>query len=410
MWIRTVLAAGFLILIGCTGRNRNNPLDPRNSETGGVVQGAEAVSEQDHVFLSWNALRSDYPVEYRIYRKQAGADDYIQIGTAHSTAFHDSGLAMGETVQYRVSAVTDAGFESPLSEAAAVTPGPHAYWVADYYGQKIVRLTYDAVHVLDEIDGYFMPVNVVVDFDSDRIWAANWRDGELLKITEGDLIQRLGGFVQPRLLAFDANQRMIWVVHDSLREIIRLDSQGHIIDKLKGFDRIVSISWAGMDSGCWVVDADMKIVNLIDPEGNWTLQQSFENPTAVDACLKDDWAWVSDDSQLLQLRKDGQLRSVHSFNEGQIVALSTDESTGGCWLAARTDGESAYHVQKVDSLGSLLCSQSGFGQIYDILADPFDGGCLVADFLWGEVVRISAEGEIISRFQAFASPAGLSIG
>ena len=69
-----------------------------------------------------------------------------------------------------------------------------------------------------------------------------------------------------------------------------------------------------------------------------------------------------------------------------------------------------YYIQKINVEGELVCSQTGFGEIFDILANPFDGGCIVADYFSGQVVRISAEGEIISRYQGFVSPIELSIG
>ncbi|MFC1569839.1 hypothetical protein ACFL4L_06355 [bacterium] len=399
-----------VLLYGCTGRNRNNPLDPQNPETEGKVQGLDIVSEYNRVSLKWKSLSSDYAVHYQIYRKQIEQIEYQHIGLTGVPSFQDSGLILGAPVHYRVSALTGTQYESPLSDSVTITPGPHDYWVADYYGERIVRLTYDAQHILDDIQGFYLPVDIAVDTTTEEIWALNRRDGELLKLVHGQIEDRIGGFHNPRLLTLDPYNQMIWIVQDSLREIVRVDYHGRLIDKLRGFGRITDISWAGLNLGCWVVDADSNSVDLISPDKKWTLHTDFENPLGVDAHQQDGWAWIADHSQLYQAKLNGEFNSKYHVENGEIISLSLDHTNSNCWIVIRTDEDSEYHIQKINVHGELLCSQSGFGEVFEILANPFDGGCIIADYLWGQIVRLSAEGEIISRYQGFISPIGLSIG
>jgi hypothetical protein len=406
MWRMIRLLFIFLLswFLSCAGRERKNPLDPANPDTRGRVQSLSVSSERKRISLAWIAL-SDAVSYYRVYQRQAGQPSYELIGHTQFPHYQtDAGY--GEPVLYRVSAVSQSDYESALSDSVMITPGPHDYWVADYYAELIHRISYDAAHLVYQIYDFFLPVDIVSDSTTGQTWALDWRGGDLIKITGGVVVRRVSGLRNPRLIALDPGRQTLWVVHDSLRQIVRFDTAGSQIDRLAGFGRVTDISWAGEDRGCWIVDADSEWVGLCPPTEQTIMKQYFNSPTVVDAHIAEGWAWVAAGSQLIRLYDSGASQTVCTL-EGPVSALSTDYRDGSCWMIMETAG--GYRVQKIDTSGELICTRDDLYHAVNILSNPVDGGCIVADFERG-LVRLSAAGEIVSQFSIFYSPLGMCRG
>jgi hypothetical protein len=403
MWrtIRLLLIFMLSWLLGCAGRERKNPANP---DTRGRVQNLSVWSERKQVSLAWLAL-SDAVSDYRIYGKQAGEPFYELIGQTRSPHFQ-TGSAYGNPVLYRVSAVSRSGYESALSDSVMITPGPHDYWVADYYGELIHRVTYDAAHLVYQVYDFFLPVDIVSDSTTGQTWALDWRSGDLIKITGAEVMQRIPGLRNPRFMALDPDRQTIWVVHDSLRQIVLFDTSGQVIDRFTGFGRVTDISWTGQEGECWIADADSGWVGIWHSTEHLKFKQYLDSPTAVDAQILAGWAWVAAGSRLFRLYQSGVYQTVRAF-EGSVSALSTDYRDGSCWVIIETGG--GYLVQKIGTNGEMRCVRDDLHQAVNILSNPVDGGCIVADFERG-LIRLSAEGEIISEFSIFYSPIGLCRG
>ena len=197
----------FFWLLGCAGRERNNPFDPDNPDTGGRVQNLSVLSERKQVSLTWSVL-SDAVSYYRVYKRQAGQPSFELIGHTQSTHFQTEAGYL-EPVVYRVSAVSRSGYESALSDSVVITPGPYDYWVADYYGQLIHRITYDAVHLIVQIFDYFLPVDIVSDSTTGQTWALDYQNGDLIKITGSTVARRAPGLLNPRFIALDPDRQTL---------------------------------------------------------------------------------------------------------------------------------------------------------------------------------------------------------
>ncbi|WP_348260867.1 fibronectin type III domain-containing protein [Telmatobacter sp. DSM 110680] len=82
-------------------------------------------SVQHHVQLSWNAPSST-PVAlagYRVYRMQAGGSSYQLLNSSIdvNTSYTDTAVQSGQTYDYVVKSVDDAGVESNPSNITSVT-------------------------------------------------------------------------------------------------------------------------------------------------------------------------------------------------------------------------------------------------------------------------------------------------
>ncbi|MBN1782349.1 hypothetical protein JW948_14540 [bacterium] len=410
-------AAGWLIVslwfglsgTGCANRDRSNPIDPLNPDTGGKPQNLRVTSENDEVFLTWSRLPGGMVDHYSVYRSSGNMPSPVKIGDTASGMYTDSGVPLGQKWTYRITAVTNSEYESVPSDSVSITPGPHSYWVTDYYGETVYRLTYDAMHMLDDIYDFYLPVAVASDTANALAWTLDWRDGILMKIAGGRIVKRVPGLRQPRLVELDRRNQVLWVVHDSLRTVALVDTAGAQTGELTGFGRIVDICWAGGDRGFWIVDADSQTVSRYGPAGNRLNRIACNAPAAVTASDAFDWIWAADSRGLLRISTEGALLSVIGSGYGAGFNLSMNGETGGCWaVMAGEDGITT--VVHMDRDGRILAAQSGFGTALHLLCNPFDAGCIIADFYRGQVIRLAATGEELSRLSGFYGPTDLDFG
>jgi hypothetical protein len=116
-------------LSGCSDRPRLNPLDPENPNTLGMPTGLNVVSIRDTVTLRWNSIDLPDLSGFRIYRQLQGETGFSSIAetSASINSFHDIGVHFDIVHNYRVSILAPY-FESPLSDAVTITPGPTFYF------------------------------------------------------------------------------------------------------------------------------------------------------------------------------------------------------------------------------------------------------------------------------------------
>lgn len=95
------------------------PAAPQGLEAVGIPATAHASA---YVELTWSISPEADLAGYRVYRSQQEGERGQRIGPAllPSPAFHDNGVAAGQSFFYRVSAVDQSGNESPLSAPVQV--------------------------------------------------------------------------------------------------------------------------------------------------------------------------------------------------------------------------------------------------------------------------------------------------
>jgi len=124
-----------LNFITCSMRERSNPLDPKNPDTGGKPSDIKVVSLKNDITVSWDPIQSVDVEGYNIYRRKQGESslqkiDFIPLGI---NSYKDTGFNYDQEVLYALSIIAP-GYESPLSDSVSITPGPYEYWAADLYG------------------------------------------------------------------------------------------------------------------------------------------------------------------------------------------------------------------------------------------------------------------------------------
>jgi len=406
---------GFVVFLGgiwgCSQRERLNPLDPNNPETGGRPTGLWVVSEKHEVTLSWDPLSLEGVLGYNVYRRQEGEEAFriVDFASAESSSFQDPDLPYDQRVAYRISAVASE-YESPLSDSVSITPGPNNYWMVDYYSGVIARLTYDGLHTFFQTQQTLLPVAVAADSTTGTAWIVD-AIGYLVRISDdGQPLLWIDGLTDPAHVALDPLGGVVWVSDDSRTCIARYDTMGNLLGLTEGFGEISDISWVEQSGGCWVADVEGKDVVFVSSSGDREVEveEVFEYPRAISYYPSGEWLWVADSLRLARVWNDGTTEEVVTLNQ-LVLSVSADQTTGDCWVIIATGDEDENAVLKISANGEVLTRVEGFYFAQSLVANGFNGGCLVADTGNGRIVRVSQDGDVLGSLGDFYGPWDVAI-
>jgi len=397
-----------LTISGCSQRGRNNPLDPQNPETRGRPTGLTVISEKHNVTLTWNSISLRGVLGYRLYRWIWGINSSKKIYfiPSDSSSFIDKDLPYDQKITYRLSVVSS-GYESPLSDSVSITPGPYNYWLVDNYDGIVFRLTYDGMHILTESSYIPQPISVSADSFSQTAWVVN-SIGYLFKFSSnGKILLTIKELDHPSNVDVDVSNNLVWIVDQSSTSVVRYDLNGNFLGVTRNFGEISDISSAGSSKGCWVADIKEKKIIFLSTDGEEKLSVDCTAPRAVSCYRRDGWLWVADSLELLRIWPDGKLEKIAKL-DFPVVSLSTDQRTGNCWGITEAD-RGKNQVVKLSVDGTLITKVKGFYYARSLIANSFNGGCLVADTGNGRVVRVSENGSIIGTLDNFFTPWDIAV-
>ncbi len=125
MCVRVIFAAACLALLASNAASQTRPAVSEwtppvvRRPTGLIVDLGDGKA-----YLEWNPNLEENLAGYHVYRQDTpkGSFKRVSVRLIHGTEFVDSGLKNGQTLRYRVIALTRSGAESPQSNIAEVTP------------------------------------------------------------------------------------------------------------------------------------------------------------------------------------------------------------------------------------------------------------------------------------------------
>jgi len=391
---------------GCSQRKRKNPLDPQNPETLGRLQQPNVLSDRHSVTLNWKPVELDDILGYNIFRRIEGQSDLKNINfvSSSNSSFVDGNRAYEEEVEYRISVVTS-GYESPLSDSVTITPGPYNYWVIDSYLGEIVKLTYDVNHIMTQSSYAPYPVAIATDSISRAVWVIDLM-GYLFKFnSDGEMSYWVDGLTRPNHLSIDPLNGTIWISVDDGTQLVQFDTSGVQQWEISGFQKISDMSCFGSQGECWIADEVGKDITLISSTGAQELkvEDKFDFPTSISYFQRGEWLWIADDLKLFRVWPDGKVEETVRL-EHTIFSISTDQATGDCWVIVDLEDGVESEILKLDVNGEILVRAEGFSLAQDLIANDFNGGCIVADTGNYRVVRLSRYGDIIGTLEGFGAP------
>ena len=285
-------------------------------------------------------------------------------------------------------------------------------WAADYY--NVIRIS--ANGEATQVPGFSEPLSLSIDPTDGSVWVADTAMVRVRKLSaSGQDLLTLDGtsdppaFVtNPRSVAVDPGDGSCWVA--TLYSVLKFSSDGKQLAKIEGFNEpIVAVN--PLNSDCWVADSSNARLVRLSAAGQQLAEKKIQGvtqPKSISINPKDGSCWVMDafTRKVVKLSSDGKiLVKVTALSAGPaIMATSLTASLdGGCWVAVMVDTMNDV-VVKLSADGKEVKRVDGFQMPSGLAADPKDGGCWLANTNAGQIVKLSASGEIVTGIGGLTYP------
>ena len=409
-------------LPGCGSRERSNPLDPLNPDTGGKLPGLALRAGQDRVALRWDPLDLQPEPQVRIERHASGDTAFALLAAVPllQLSYLDSTAASGIEYVYRTRIVTGSGALGVASVDTA-GPGPEVAWVADAGRDRVLALAPDDRSIRLENGPFASPRDVAYDRVDRLVWLADTFDSALVVLNRaGDLqaIYRVPAL--PSVLAADPLRGGCWVADDRAGTVFRMDPNGSRSTPIvRDFAGPIGFAVDPADGGTWVVEADAGRLTRLGPDGSRILSApGFDTPqgAAVDpgGAGRPPGVWVADfgSGQLARLTPDGrEIFRLVGFEGVSDVAV--DSADGSVWVTL-TPGSGSQSgrlgaVARLDAAGIERWRVGGLANPVAVAENPRDQSVWVADAGGGAVWKIGPSGAPLQRLGNVGFPLGIDV-
>jgi len=394
-------------LTACHDRGRMNPLDPENINTGGKPTGLRVISKLDTVILSWQKYEVTTLSDFAVYRATASNQTPLKIATvpATSTTFLDTDVNYGVTYYYRISAITK-DYESDLSDAVKITPGPTYTWVVEIATGGVAKLTHDYLHPIfyRQLNGY--PEKVVVNPLTGGAWVyddfLNWF---YYFNANGNISYVSAGFNRVIDYDIDYQEGSVWLIKPEAPQLVKLNSVGEEQIEISELVSPVSLVVNQQYGLCWVADAGTGKIMSYNRSGRRAqiVSYPFLALKAITLHQKSGNLWVADSTRLLKFSIPGEqvVQPNQTFQKLSDVVI--DQKTAACWVV--DEGT----VYKFNSEGILQFHTDRFHTPLSIAVNDYSGDCLAADGYNARLYRISPDGASISRIESVEYPSAVFV-
>ena len=401
-----------LLLASCSRRDRLNPLDSANPQSGGAPEGFNALADFVSVKLVWTP-RPDLPIDgFRIFRLAPFDSLYRPLGGLlpnNSSQFFDGNGINNLDFRYRLYYVVNGQLSARFAEDVA-TPGSVRAWVGDVAGGRLLRLTPDARDILISRSGFGAPYSLAVTPDFGPVWVADYLSGDVNVVDPQALSAPvvISGIPQPFTMALDPFDASAWIC-DLTGSVRRYAPGGAPAapTALNLLEQPGGIATSAADGAVWVTELAGNRVRRYARDGTALGARAIGSPSrvAVDSLTGQAWAtsltsgwvwrlspnmvvldsiqlqgpigvaldwrrrtaWIADAAADQVVTFDMDTRAVRfrltSLGEPRDVAV--DLERGEAWVVGRT----ASTVYRFSPTGVLLARVGGLGDPYEVRLD-----------------------------------------
>ncbi|MBI5836619.1 MAG: hypothetical protein HZB25_05185 [Candidatus Eisenbacteria bacterium] len=414
--IRTALLAGAAValLAGCSTRERSNPLDPLNPDTGGRLQDVTATAAHSRVSLSWSVFAFSPTPQLLLERAETNDPVFATLASVPLTraGFVDTTARDGVQYVYRLRAVTASGPGLPTEVTA--TPGPEVVWLADAGRDRLAVLAPDCGAVRASLEVFNFPSDVAWDAVTGELWLANTFDGVVAELdSAGNVRATHTALDYPRALAVDPRRGGCWVADDHAGTVALLAPGGQLLARATGFAGPVGLAVDPSDGGAWVAEADAGRITRVRRDGTRVVsRRGFAQPEglAFDPGGPHDppSLWVADfgADQLVRLDADGVERYRLVGFPG-VLDVIVDPADGSVWVACSKSG--AGSVSRLSREGRVLWTVEGPVNPVALAVNPADQSVWVADAADNAAWKIAASGSPARRLGDLGYPLGIAV-
>jgi hypothetical protein len=327
------LAMVLAIAAGCEQRDRSNPFDPGNPDTGGVPPLLDAQAGNGETALYWNLEGFDGLVTTRIQRRWH--ENAIKVLTPKGLppsdrTYLDSSPQNNVLYEYRLEIELVSG-DRVYSRWDEATPGDAIPWVADGEGGGLSRLTPDARDRTFSFGGGRWFLDLAIDTLTSTVWAVDFLEGFLFQLAfDGELLRRIP-VAGARAVDIDLGGGGVWVGSFDRMRLERRHDNGELAwsDESAGAVEDLLALPAG---GVW----------LCNREGELRLYRNDE-PEITKSDLDRPVALARSTAETVHVLERGGLRvsryDVSGFHLGSSAQVLgdpldlCDDGSGGVWVA-----------------------------------------------------------------------------
>lgn len=333
-----VLAALAVLAASCSSRDRANPLDAQNPNSGGAPLGFNAIADFVSARIVWTP-RPDLDIDgFRLYRKAPFDNDYVQLGSLHpatSSGYFDGGLIDGLDYRYRLTFVVD-GENSGRFAEDIVTAGRVRAWTVDAAGGRLIRIAPDGRDITIAHAGFSGSSTLAVTPDLGPLWISDELGG-IVRIRDPQNVTgpNVAGLAsRPFTIALDPQDGTAWVC-DQSGKVVHLTAQGTSAGpSLTNLMHPAGIATDAGTGDVWVTELTGNRVRRYDRAGVPLGARQLPSPSrvAVDSATNIAWVTSFNTSRVWLVRPD--MVAIDSVAVSGPVGLALDWRRRTAWIAA----------------------------------------------------------------------------
>lgn len=405
---RILIPVLLVLLSACSQRERLNPLDPENPETGGRLVGLRLDARGDSLQLRWQPMELNDLSHYELQRSRNDSD-FLPLADLLPgvTDYWDSNLSFDELYSYRGRAVTDYGV-SEWSESVDIVPGPYNLWVADYYDFRVSKLSYDSRRVLGQ-ETFTTPVAIATGPDSSRFYIAEYWNRRLVVVDQGlnivDIVSLSGNPVD---MVMDAPlQRINVLLSNNQIERVQLTNSNRILIPLPlEITTASQLVYDRVNTSLWITNGVSDSLVKVDVEAqppSVELVMGINRPRRLTADPRLGGVWAASDSGLIQIQDNAIVQTYASDRWIADVAINPLNSDVYFVGQAHADPDD-WSTCIISEFGA--CTQvlnSDYPDLYRILPIPSGGrnGFLAVQLYTWRILRFSGDATLIGEQPGF---------
>ncbi len=286
-------------LPGCTTRDRLNPLDPANTETGGTIPGFSAIAANRLVELRWIPLTQQGIDSYVLHRWRPGEEPSPLPGAVFSPAASgsvDFDVENDSSYLYRLVARFVYG-DSAVSLPDSATPGNRVILVLGAEEPGIITLSPDERDVISAVAA----ANAYEDFDIDR------------------------------------DRNVLWLSDPASGAVLRRGLSGEDAGVTLSLSGVADLSVSSLRGVGWVASPDNQLLQAFGPALNDPAPRvsvaGLGHPRVVEAGSLDPSVWVGTDEGVVYRLNPSDGASLDQWNVTDPVrAIALDQAAGAAWV------------------------------------------------------------------------------
>lgn len=397
----------------CSSRERANPLDPVNPQTGGRPEGFDALAGYSVITVKWTP-RPDLAIEgFQLLRLAPGDSLFRPLGDVRgpsASGYVDAGVLNGRRYRYRLHYVVDGSLSARPAEDEA-TAGPLRVYVADPGAGAVIRLSPDGRDEVSRWTSFGAVQSLALDVEAGLLWVSSWSDGRVGWIDPATpFTLDIPGIASPYTLAVDKVNHTVWICDLSGTLHHRdLDGLAGSPGSIPLLDEPIGVAVGAGDRAMWVCEGGGARVRRYAANGV-PLATAFlaANPSrvAVDSLTRVAWVTSLEGARVWRIAENGSVIDSTSASLTGPIGIALDRPRGLAWVAdAAGNRVVAFDIATL----AVVRTITGIGEPRSVAVDAPTGELWVVARGSRAVLRYASDGTLLDRHTGFGDPSEIAL-